>query len=162
MARIYSRILVRADLRAGICKLIVVIRGLQGNVVYLGGPIAPSYTSPNEGGCGVGIVHGFSAMSTAVQCAHHVTWSPNKLWRSNFMFNLWQWSERRGEWLSIWLQVAIYLANLAGEVELWRWTGVEGVYRVKEMGGHGPPTLSKLGRKYHHWMYARKWPSPVF
>ncbi len=22
-------------------------------------------------------------------CAHHVTWSPNKLWRSNSMFNLW-------------------------------------------------------------------------
>ncbi len=22
-------------------------------------------------------------------CAHHVTWSPNKLWRSNSIFNLW-------------------------------------------------------------------------
>ncbi len=25
------------------------------------------------------------------------------------------------------------------------------------------PTLSKLGRKYHHnWMYSKKWPSPVY
>ncbi len=42
-------------------------RELQGDVVYLSWPIAPSYTSPN---------------------AHHVTWSPNKLWRSNSIFDL--------------------------------------------------------------------------
>ncbi len=24
-------------------------------------------------------------------CPHHVTWSPNKLWRSNSLFNLWPW-----------------------------------------------------------------------
>jgi hypothetical protein len=40
--------------------------------------------SPNageEGGCGV------SANENS--CAHHVTWSPNKLWGSNSIFNLW-------------------------------------------------------------------------
>jgi hypothetical protein len=55
-------------------------RGLQRDVVYLGWPIAPLYMSPNKGGggsCGV------SANETAV---HR---SPNKLWRSNSIFNLW-------------------------------------------------------------------------
>jgi hypothetical protein len=38
--------------------------------------------SPNgRGGCGV------SANENS--CAHHVTWSPSKLWRSNSIFNLW-------------------------------------------------------------------------
>jgi hypothetical protein len=58
-----------------------VIRGLQRDVVYRGWPIAPSYMSPNAGG--VGGVAGFQPMSTAV---HR---SPNKLWRSNSIFNLW-------------------------------------------------------------------------
>ncbi len=40
--------------------------------------IAPRFMSPNAGGCGV------SANENS--CAHHVTWSPNKLWRS--IFNL--------------------------------------------------------------------------
>jgi hypothetical protein len=26
-------------------------------------------------------------------CAHHMTWSPNKLWRSTFIFNLWVGAE---------------------------------------------------------------------
>jgi hypothetical protein len=38
--------------------------------------------SPNAGGCGV------SANENS--CAHHMTWSPNKLWRSNSIFNLWE------------------------------------------------------------------------
>jgi hypothetical protein len=38
--------------------------------------------SPNtEGGCGVSANENSSA--------HHVTWSPNKLWSYNSMFNLW-------------------------------------------------------------------------
>ncbi len=52
-------------------------RGLQRDVVYLGGPIAPSYMSPNAGDCG------FSA--NEYSCAVHR--SPNKLWRSNSIFN---------------------------------------------------------------------------
>ena len=57
-------------------------RGLQGDVVYLSWPIAPLVFEPKCGGgrCGV------SANENS--CAHHVTWSPNKLWRSNSIFNL--------------------------------------------------------------------------
>jgi hypothetical protein len=40
--------------------------------------------SPNAGGRGGG--SGVSANENS--CAHHVTWSPNKLWRSNSIFNL--------------------------------------------------------------------------
>jgi hypothetical protein len=50
-------------------RLTVVIRGLQGDVVYLEGPIAPSYTSPNAGGRLGGGGCGVSAMSRAV----HIT-----------------------------------------------------------------------------------------
>ncbi len=56
-------------------------RGLQRDVVYLSWPIVPSYMSPNAGGG----VSGSQRMSTAV---HMFTWSPNKLWRSNSIFNL--------------------------------------------------------------------------
>jgi hypothetical protein len=52
-------------------------RGLERDVVYLGGPIAPSFTSPNAGGGSCGI------SANEYSCVHHVTWSPNKLWRSN-------------------------------------------------------------------------------
>ncbi len=55
-------------------------RGLQRDVVYLCWPIASSYTSPNVGGC---------VSANEYSCAHHVTWSPNKLWRSTSIFNLW-------------------------------------------------------------------------
>jgi hypothetical protein len=34
-----------------------------------------------RGGCGVS--------ANEYSCAHHVTWSPNKLWRSTSIFNLW-------------------------------------------------------------------------
>jgi hypothetical protein len=62
-------------------------RGLQRDVVYLGGwPIAPSYTSPNAGGWGGG---GCGVSGYEYSCAHHVNWSPNKLWRSTSIFNLW-------------------------------------------------------------------------
>ncbi len=56
------------------------IRGSQRDVVYPGWPIASSYMSPNAGG---GVAES-QQMSTAVHC----TWSPNKLWRSNSVFNL--------------------------------------------------------------------------
>ncbi len=58
-------------------------KGLQGDVVYLGWQIAPSYTSPNAG-IGRGSA-GSQPMSTD-SCSHHVIWSPNKLWRSNSIF----------------------------------------------------------------------------
>ncbi len=54
---------------------------VQRDVVYLGLPIAPSYMSQNAGGGRE--VAGPQPMSTAV---HR---SPNKLWRSNSIFNLW-------------------------------------------------------------------------
>ncbi len=56
------------------------IRGLQRDVVYLGWPIAPSYMSPNAGGG-----KEWPGFSQRVQL---YTWSPNKLWRSNSIFNL--------------------------------------------------------------------------
>ncbi len=55
-------------------------RGLQRDIVCLGWPIAPSYMSPNAGGGGVA---GPQPMSIAVYR------SPNKLWRSKSIFNLW-------------------------------------------------------------------------
>jgi hypothetical protein len=55
-------------------------RGSQRDVVYLGWPIAPSYMSPNAGR---GRVAGFQPMSIQL-----CTWSPNKLRRSNSIFNL--------------------------------------------------------------------------
>ncbi len=44
----------------------------------------PHISSPNARGewdCGVS--------ANECSCAHHVTWSPNKLWRSTSIFNLW-------------------------------------------------------------------------
>ncbi len=54
--------------------------GLQRDVVYLCWPIAPSYTG---GGGGRGV------SANEYSLAHHVTKSPNKLWRSTSIFNLW-------------------------------------------------------------------------
>ncbi len=56
-------------------------RESQRDVVYLGWPIAPSYMSPNAGGGG-GELRGLS------QWVQPGTWSPNKLWRSNSIFDL--------------------------------------------------------------------------
>jgi hypothetical protein len=59
---------------------------LQGDVIYiLADQWHPSYMGPNTGG-GEGVA-GVSANENS--CAHHLTWSPNKLWRSNSLFNLW-------------------------------------------------------------------------
>ncbi len=55
--------------------------GLQGDVVYLGWPIAPSYIESKCGGRG-----GLRGLSVWVQLC---TWSLNKLKRSNSIFNLW-------------------------------------------------------------------------
>ncbi len=55
-------------------------RGLQGDVVCLSWPIALPYMSPNAGGRGGG---GWGVSANENSCAQHVTWSPNKLWRSN-------------------------------------------------------------------------------
>ncbi len=55
---------------------------LQRDVVYLCWPIVPSYISPHVWGRGG--VGGSQPMSTAV------IRSPNKLWRSNSIFNLWE------------------------------------------------------------------------
>jgi hypothetical protein len=54
-------------------------RVLKGDVVYLSWPIAALVYEPKCGG-------GVSANENS--CAHHVTWKPNKLWRSNSIFNL--------------------------------------------------------------------------
>jgi hypothetical protein len=41
-------------------------------------------------------------MSAAVQCAHHLTWSPNKLWRSTSIINLWLgWPTWQEPWCSV-------------------------------------------------------------
>ncbi len=61
----------------------IIPRGLQRDLVYLGWPTAPSYMSPNAGGGGELRGSHPMSMSTAV---HR---SPNKLWRSTTLFNLW-------------------------------------------------------------------------
>ncbi len=58
-------------------------RRLQGDVVYLSWPIAPLVYEPKCGGGGCRV------SANENRCAHHVTWSPNKLWRSNYIFNPW-------------------------------------------------------------------------
>ncbi len=63
----------------------VLTGGLQRDVVYLCWPIAPSYMSPNAGGWG----RGCGVSANEYSCAHHVTWSPIKLWRSTSKFYLW-------------------------------------------------------------------------
>ncbi len=61
----------------------VITEGYKRDVVYLGWPIAPSYTRPNGGeGRGLGV------SANEYSCAHHVTWSPNKLWVSTSIFIL--------------------------------------------------------------------------
>ncbi len=95
-------------------------RGLQGDVIYLGWPIASSYMSPNPGGGWW--VSGAQPMSTAVYR------SPNKLWRSFSRFNLWLagwWSTR-----TIWLLMPLTNCQLGATVKdshvhcVWnvRWT----------------------------------------
>jgi hypothetical protein len=54
-------------------------RGLKRNVVYVGWLIAPSYMSPSAGEG-----RGLLGLSQWVQLC---TWSLNKLWRSNSIFN---------------------------------------------------------------------------
>jgi hypothetical protein len=66
--------------RSSPVHVISATRGLQRDVVYLS--IVPSYINPNAGGRGGGGVAGSQLKSTAV---HR---SPNKLWRSYFIFNL--------------------------------------------------------------------------
>ncbi len=60
-----------------------VLRGLQGNVVYLSRPIAPLI----EPKCGKS-EGGLRGSTNENSCAHHVTWSQIKLWRPNSIFNL--------------------------------------------------------------------------
>ncbi len=53
-------------------------RGLQGDVVYLRWPIAPHVYEPK---C-------VRVSANENSCAHHLAWSPIKLWISNSIFNL--------------------------------------------------------------------------
>ncbi len=73
--------------------------GLQKDVFYLGWPTASSYMSPNAGGGG-----GCGASANEYSC----TQGPNKLWRSNAIFNQWcQWSTFRCVyfWIVGWLTI---------------------------------------------------------
>ncbi len=67
------------SLKTGALASTLWTRGSQRDVVYLGWPIAPSYMSPMRGG---GELRGLS------QWVQMYTWSPNKLWSSNSIFNL--------------------------------------------------------------------------
>ncbi len=62
-----------------------IIRGLQGDIVYLSWPIAPLVYEPKCDGVGAGVC---GVWANENSCAHHVTWSPNRLWRSNFILYL--------------------------------------------------------------------------
>ncbi len=59
--------------------------------LYLSWPIAPLIYEPK---CGAG---GGGVSANENSCVHHVTWSPNKLRRSNYIFNLWQRRRIRGK-----------------------------------------------------------------
>jgi hypothetical protein len=63
------------------CKWTTLSRGLERDVVYLGWPIASSYMSPHAGGR--------RELRGLNQWVQLYTWSQNKLWRSNSIFNLW-------------------------------------------------------------------------
>ncbi len=60
-----------------------VSRWSQRDVVYLCRPIAPLVYESQCGGMG-----GCGVSANEYSCAHHVTWSPNKLWGSTSIFNL--------------------------------------------------------------------------
>jgi hypothetical protein len=63
----------------------VIPRGSQRDVVYLSWPMAPLvFMRPNAGEGGR-----CEVPANENSCTHHVTWSPNKLWRSNSILNLW-------------------------------------------------------------------------
>ncbi len=42
----------------------------------------------NESKCGGIWGRGYGVQANEYSCVHHVTWSPNRLWRSNSLFNL--------------------------------------------------------------------------
>ncbi len=90
--------------------------GLQRDVVFLCWPIAPSYMSPSARGGGVA---GSQPISTAV---HR---SPNKLWRSNSIFNLWLQRIRVLVWLedyhSLKATMLLWLLPQAPQAQSW-WT----------------------------------------
>ncbi len=72
--------------------------GLQRDVVYLNWPLAPSHMSPNAGGRGE-----LRGLSQRVQLC---TWSPNKHWRSTYIFNLWEAlssTENKLQWIVTWI-----------------------------------------------------------
>ncbi len=54
---------------------------------FAGGVTTKRYESQRGGMGGGGGGCGVSA--NEYSCAHHVTWSPNKIWRSSFIFNVW-------------------------------------------------------------------------
>jgi hypothetical protein len=58
------------------------IRGLQRYVVYLCWPNRWNSALKYESQCG-GMEGCCGVSANDYSCAHHVTWSPNKLWRSN-------------------------------------------------------------------------------
>ncbi len=90
-------------------------RGLQGDVVYLCWPIAPLVYEPKCGGwegCGV------SANENS--CAHHVTWSPNELRRSNSIANLWLWASGQEQQKKSWPAYSWEQCCAISSCPLWR------------------------------------------
>ncbi len=82
--------------------------GSQRDVVYLGWPIAPSYRSPKARWWA-----GLRALSQWVQLC---TWSPNKLRRSNLIFNLW-WKPKKSNLAWFWVKLRLNL-------RIWQWRAV--------------------------------------
>ncbi len=76
------------------------------------------------------------------------------------VYSSYQREGERGDWFQY---RSLYLASRAGE-------GLEGETQLEWRGeigwnkmGIDPLPIRKLGRKCHHdWMFARKWPSPVY
>jgi hypothetical protein len=90
-----------------------VCRGSQRDVVYLGWSIGPSYIIPNASGRGE--VAGSQPMSTA----DTGTWSQNKLWRSNSIFNLWLYVINKKRLTELCAPLAICF-QIANSLTRWR------------------------------------------
>jgi hypothetical protein len=73
--------------------------------------LRPSHMSPNAGGdCRV------SANENC--CAHHVTWSPNKLWRYNSIFNLWIWFCRQSRMSRILVKPVLRIRDILVRIRI--------------------------------------------
>jgi hypothetical protein len=131
-------------------------RGLQGDVVYLGWPIAPSYTSPNAG---------LRGLSQWAQLCTHITWqgAHNTLEIHHHIFNLCEAAfphifyhsnkERNMEKVC-----GAWECEVDNESAIIRWTlpdpilPVQGARKMAE-GGYGNTAATCVGAELRMWKH---------